>query len=231
MFSSSYQSTIASIFFRSILICPSLIINPIKSIFLIKNLHFSIATSIYSSYSLFKTYLTYSLYSSLLIKQIIILLRYTITNLSRYSPNTLLIRFQNITSAFISLNCITVMGLAQLQQECLGKTLNRIHVYQNPRLLESMSTRIYVYQNPRLLESTSTRIHVYQNPRPLESTSTRIHAHQNPRPLFSTNAITRSIESYQRPSKTACVRTHVSTTKTSNYLFISLSYIPFIFFI
>jgi hypothetical protein len=35
-----------------------------KSIFLVKNSHFLIATSICSSYSLFKTYLTYSLYSS-----------------------------------------------------------------------------------------------------------------------------------------------------------------------
>ena len=49
----------------------------------------------------------YSLYSSLVIKQIIILLRYTITNLSKCSPRILLIRFQNIASAFINLNCIT----------------------------------------------------------------------------------------------------------------------------
>jgi len=47
---------------------PSLIINPIKSVFLIKNSHFSITTSIYSSYSLFKTHLTYSLYSPSLSK-------------------------------------------------------------------------------------------------------------------------------------------------------------------
>ena len=106
-FSSSYQLTIASTFFRSMLIFPSLIINPIKSVFLVKNSHFLIATGIYSSYSLFKTHLTCSLYSSSLIKQIIILLRYTITNLLRCSPNTQLIRFQNVTSAFISLNCIT----------------------------------------------------------------------------------------------------------------------------
>ena len=106
-FSSSYQLTIASIFFRSMLIFPSLIMNPTKLVFFIKNSHFLIATSIYSSYSLLKTYLTYSLYSSLLTKQIIMLLRYTIINLLRYSPNTLLIRFWNIASAFISPNCIT----------------------------------------------------------------------------------------------------------------------------
>jgi len=34
-------------------------------------------------------------------------LRYTIINLSKCSPNTLLIRFWNVTSAFISLNYIT----------------------------------------------------------------------------------------------------------------------------
>jgi len=34
-------------------------------------------------------------------------LRYTITNLLRCSPNTLLIRFWNVASVFISLNCIT----------------------------------------------------------------------------------------------------------------------------
>jgi len=39
-----------------------------KLVFLVKNSHFLIATSIYSSYSLFKTYLIYSLYSSLIIK-------------------------------------------------------------------------------------------------------------------------------------------------------------------
>ena len=93
------------------------------------------------------------------------------------------------------------------------------------RLLESTSTRIYVYQNLYLLESTSTRIYVYQNPYLPESTPTRIHVHYNP--LFSTNAVTRSIESYQRPSKTAYVRTHVSTTKTPNYLFTSFSMYSF----
>ena len=106
-FSSSYQLTIALTFFRSILILPSLIINPIKSVFFIKNSHFLIATGICFSYSLFKTHLTCSLCSFLLSKQIIILLRYTITNSLRYFPNTLLIRFQNVTSAFISPNCIT----------------------------------------------------------------------------------------------------------------------------
>jgi len=35
------------------------------------------------------------------------LLRYAITNLSRCSPNILLIRFWNVAGAFISLNCIT----------------------------------------------------------------------------------------------------------------------------
>ena len=35
------------------------------------------------------------------------LLKYTIINLSRCSPNTLLIRFQNVASIFISPNCIT----------------------------------------------------------------------------------------------------------------------------
>jgi len=35
------------------------------------------------------------------------LLRYAIINLSRYSPNILLIRFWNVASAFISLNYIT----------------------------------------------------------------------------------------------------------------------------
>ena len=104
MFSSSCQLTIASTFFRSILILPSLIINSIKLVFLIKNSHFLIATSIYSSCSLFKNYL---MYSSLLSKQIIMLLRYTIINLLRCSPNILLIRFWNITSIFISLNYIT----------------------------------------------------------------------------------------------------------------------------
>ena len=79
----------------------------------------------------------------------------------------------------------TVIGLAQLQQERLGKTLDR----QTPT-----STRIHVYYNLRPLESTSTRIHVYQNPRPLESTSTRIHVYQNP--PFSTNAVIRLIKSY-----------------------------------
>ena len=49
----------------------------------------------------------YSLCSSLLSKQIIILLRYTITNLSRCSSNILLICFQNVTSIFISPNYIT----------------------------------------------------------------------------------------------------------------------------
>ena len=107
MFSGFCQLTIALTFFRSMLILPSLIINLIKLVFLIKNLYFLIATSICSSYSLFKTYLTYFLCSFLLSKQIIILLRYTIINLLRYSPNILLIRFQNVTSAFISLNCIT----------------------------------------------------------------------------------------------------------------------------
>jgi len=34
-------------------------------------------------------------------------LKYAIINLSRYSPNTLLIHFWNVTSAFISPNCIT----------------------------------------------------------------------------------------------------------------------------
>ena len=48
-----------------------------------------------------------SLYSFLVIKQIIILLRYTITNSSRCSPRILLIRFQNITDAFINPNYIT----------------------------------------------------------------------------------------------------------------------------
>ena len=106
-FSSFCQLTIALTFFRSMLIFPSLIINPIKSVFLIKNSHFLITTSIYSSCSLFKTYLTCSPYSFLLIKQMIILSRYTIINLSRCSPNILIIRFWNITSIFISLNCIT----------------------------------------------------------------------------------------------------------------------------
>ena len=107
IFSGSCQFTIASTFFRSILIFPSLIINPIKSVFLVKNSHFLIAISICSFYSLFKTHLTCSPCSSLLIKQIIILLRYTIINLSRCSPNILLIHFWNVASVFISLNCIT----------------------------------------------------------------------------------------------------------------------------
>jgi len=94
-------------FFRSMLIFPSSIINPIKLVFLVKNSHFLITTSICSSYSLFKTYLIYSLYSSSLIKWIIMLLRYTIINSLRYSSNILLIYFWNITSAFISPNCIT----------------------------------------------------------------------------------------------------------------------------
>ena len=93
-----------------------------------------------------------------------------------------------------------VTGLAQLQQERLSKTLNG--------------------RTP-----TSTRIHVYQNPRLPESTSTRIHVHQNP--PFSTNAVTRSIESYRRPSKTARARAHASTTKTPNYLSTSFSIFPF----
>ena len=93
------------------------------------------------------------------------------------------------------------------------------------RLPESISTRIHVYQNPRLLESTSTRIHVYQNPRLLESTPTRIHVYHNL--LFSTNAIIRLIESYRRPSKTACVYTYASTTKTPDYLFTSFSIYSF----
>jgi len=38
----------------------SLIINLTKLVFLVKNSHFLITTSIYSSYSLFKTYLIYS---------------------------------------------------------------------------------------------------------------------------------------------------------------------------
>jgi len=50
------------------LIFPSLIINLIKLVFLVKNLYFLIATSIFSSYSLFKTHLIYSSYSFLLIK-------------------------------------------------------------------------------------------------------------------------------------------------------------------
>jgi len=50
------------------LIFPSLILDLIKSVFLLKNLYFLITTSTYSSYSLFKTHLTYSLYSSLFIK-------------------------------------------------------------------------------------------------------------------------------------------------------------------
>jgi len=47
------------------LILPSLIINPTKLVFLIKNSHFLIATSICSFYSLFETYLMCSLYSFL----------------------------------------------------------------------------------------------------------------------------------------------------------------------
>ena len=94
-------------FFRSMLIFLSLIINSIKLVFLIKNLYFLIATSICSSYSLFKTHLIYSLYSSLFSKQIIILLRYAIINLSRCSSNTLLICFQNVAGIFVSLNYIT----------------------------------------------------------------------------------------------------------------------------
>ena len=89
------------------LILPSSIINPIKLVFLVRSLHFLIATSICSSCTLFKTYLTCSLCFFSLSKQIIIILRYTITNLLRCSPNMLLICFQNVTSAFISLNCIT----------------------------------------------------------------------------------------------------------------------------
>ena len=71
----------------------------------------------------------------------------------------------------------------------------------------------------------STRIHVYQNPRLPESTPTRIHVHYNL--LFSTNAVTRSIESYRRPSKTACVCAYALTTKTPNYLFTSFSVYSF----
>jgi len=97
----------ALIFFRSMLIFPSLIINSIKLVFLIKNLYFLIATSICSFCSLFKTHLTCFLCSSLLSKYITMLLRYAIINLSRCSPNTLLIYFWNVTSAFISPNCIT----------------------------------------------------------------------------------------------------------------------------
>ena len=93
IFSNFCQLTIAFTFFESILIFPSLIINPTKLVFLVKNSHFLIATSIFSSYSLFKTYLIYSPYPSLFIEQIIIILRYTITNLFRYSPNILLIYF------------------------------------------------------------------------------------------------------------------------------------------
>ena len=82
-----------------------------------------------------------------------------------------------------------------------------------------------VYQNPHPLESTSTRIYVHQNPHLLESTPTRIHVHHNL--PFSTNAVIRSIESYRRPSKTACVRAHASTTKTPDYLFTSFSIYSF----
>ena len=106
-FSGSCQLTIASTFFRPMLIFPSSIINPTKLVFTVKNLYFLIATSIYSFCGLFKTYLTYSLCSSLFSKQIIILSRYAIINLSRCSPNTLLIRFWNVAGAFISPNCIT----------------------------------------------------------------------------------------------------------------------------
>ena len=81
--------------------------NPTKSIFLVKNSHFSIATGICSSYSLLKTYLTCSPYSSSVIEQMIISSRYAITYSSRCSPSTLLIRFQNVAGAFISPNCIT----------------------------------------------------------------------------------------------------------------------------
>ena len=92
------------------------------------------------------------------------------------------------------------MGLAQLQQERLSKTLNGQTL-------------------------TSTIIHIYQNLYLLESISTRIHVHQNL--LFSTNAVIRSIESYRRPSKTTCVRAHALTTKTPDYLSTSFSVFPF----
>ena len=46
-FSNSCQLTIALTFFRSILILPNLIINPTKLVFLVKNLYFLIATSIF----------------------------------------------------------------------------------------------------------------------------------------------------------------------------------------
>ena len=78
-----------------------------KSVFYIKNSHFLITTGIYSSYSLLKTYSTYSPYSSSVIKQIIISLRYAIIYLSKYSPRILLIYFQNIAGVFINLNYIT----------------------------------------------------------------------------------------------------------------------------
>ena len=45
-FSSLCQLTIALTFFGSILIRPSLIINPIKSVFFIRNSHFSIIISV-----------------------------------------------------------------------------------------------------------------------------------------------------------------------------------------
>ena len=56
----------------------------------------------------YKTHLTYPLYSFLLLKQIIILLKYTITKSFRYSPNTQLNLLQNITGAFINLNYNTI---------------------------------------------------------------------------------------------------------------------------
>ena len=60
-------------------------------VFLVWNLHFLTVIGIFSLYSLLKTYLICSLCSSLLFKYIIMLLKYAITKLLRYSPNIWLI--------------------------------------------------------------------------------------------------------------------------------------------
>ena len=78
----------ALIFFGSILICLSLIINFIKSVFLVWNLYFLITIGISFLYSFFKTHFICSLYSCLLFKYIIMLSKYAIIKLSKYSSRS-----------------------------------------------------------------------------------------------------------------------------------------------
>ena len=73
------------IFFGSILIYFNLMINLIKLVFLVWNLHFLIIMGMSFLYSLFKTYFICSLCSCLLFKYIIMLSRYAMIKLSKYS--------------------------------------------------------------------------------------------------------------------------------------------------